>query len=262
MKTNRTVRRVHMSTVSLLSGALLMACTTSNPAGALPIESHRVVSSANCPQTAAATQGWSNVAFSDDFSNQATSLNKWWVYEGAGNGGNGRRSISALSVSGGSLTFNADWAGTSGGIAQKVGYDGKYGRWETCIRSSMSAPAYHSVALLWPNDDVWPAGGEIDFMEIRDPMRGQLEYNLHYGAANNVEEHARPVTGTDWHSYGVEWTPSRIAVFVDGVLWAQSTDASRFPRGPMHLCLQLDNFGGLTVPGAKMYVDWAAQYRL
>lgn len=264
MNFTRTVfLRLRTVTGTALAGALLLACTTTtNSADAAPGFRHKALSSGNCPATAAATQGWSNLAFSDDFSNANASLNKWWVYEGAGNGGNGRRSLSALSVAGGVLTFNADWFGTSGGIAQRQGYDGMYGRWETCVKSSVSAPAYHSVALLWPNDDVWPAGGEVDFMEMRDPFRSVLEYNLHYSAANNVEAHTRPITGTEWHSYAVEWTPARIAVFVDGVMWAQSTDTSRFPRGPMHLCLQLDNFGGFTFPGAKMFVDWAAQYRV
>jgi licheninase len=60
----------------------------------------------------------------------------------------------------------------------------------------------------------------------------------------------------------VEWTPERIAVFVDGQQWAESTDTSRFPPRPMHLCLQLDNFGGDTSAGGQLDVDWARQYSL
>ncbi|ASR02830.1 Glycosyl hydrolases family 16 [Gordonia rubripertincta] len=65
---------------------------------------------------------------------------------------------------------------------------------------------------------------------------------------------------TMWHSWAVEWTPDRIAVYLDGVRWAVTTDTSRFPPRPMHLCLQLDNFGGETAPGGKMFVDWVAEY--
>lgn len=253
-------RRVwSMTFVALLATQLLAACDK-DPAGAVPPQATPVAGE-NCPQTAARTQGWRNVAFRDDFTNAGSSQNNWWIYDGPGNGGHGRRTPAALSVAGGMLTFTADSLGNSGGIAQKTAYVGKYGAWETCIRSSMSAPAYHSVALLWPNDNAWPVGGEVDFMEIRDPMRTNLEYNLHFGAVNHVESHSRTINGLQWHSYAVQWTPTRISVFVDGVMWAQSTEVSRFPRGPMHLCLQLDNFGGMTVPGAQMQVDWAAQYR-
>lgn len=137
-----------------------------------------------------------------------------------------------------------------------------YGRWEVCARSTIAAPTWHSVALLWPDAEDWPVGGEVDFMEISDPFRVSVEYNLHYGAENNVENHRTLTNATAWHNWAVEWTPQHIAVFLDGRQWAISTDVSRLPPRPMHLALQLDNFGGMTVPTGQLLVDRVAEYSL
>ena len=165
------------------------------------------------------------------------------------------------SVSGGSLVIGSDIWGNQGGVTP-VGGGRKYGRWEICARSTMSGPAWHSVALLWPDAEDWPAGGEIDFMEISDPTRQSVEYNLHWSASNHVEQHATTVDATAWHAWAVEWTPSYIAVYRDGVQWAKTTDVWKLPPRKMHLALQVDNFGGVTAPPGYMYVDWVGEWGL
>lgn len=213
-----------------------------------------------CPQTAAESQGWGAPNRSDDFSSMS-SLGNWWVYDSPGHDGNGRRTPEAVTVADGILTITGDAQGNSGGMAWRGGGQ-KYGRWEVCVKSPQGAPTYHSVALLWPDINDWPVGGEIDFMEVVDPQRKRVDYNLHFGPEDRRESHQIQIAADRWHSWGVEWTPDRITTFVDGVAWAESTDPARFPPRSMHLCLQLDNFGGDTAAGGRQYVDWARQYPL
>lgn len=57
--------------------------------------------------------------------------------------------------------------------------------------------------------------------------------------------------------------PTRVAMYVDGVQWWEAADPAHLPPpGPMHLCIQLDNFGANLSDGASITVDWARQYPL
>ncbi|NED69711.1 glycoside hydrolase, partial [Streptomyces sp. SID10244] len=64
-----------------------------------------------------------------------------------------------------------------------------YGRWEICARSTIGSAAWTPMALLWPDAEDWPDGGEVDFMEISYPLRDRVDYNLHWGNATNLERH-------------------------------------------------------------------------
>jgi len=211
-----------------------------------------------CATTAAARYGWGPPDRADEFDDPA--LPGWRVYDSKGHAGNGRRTPAAVSVAGGQLSITSDPWGNSGGMAWNPGQ--LYGRWEVCIQSAPAATAYHSVLLLWPDAEDWPVGGEIDFMEIWDPARQVIEYNLHYGPDNRWEHAEIPIDATAWHSWAVEWTPEHITAYVDGNPWWTSTDPMTFPPRPMHLCIQLDNFGGDTSSGGRQTVDWVRRYPL
>jgi len=212
-----------------------------------------------CPNTAAAQQGWGEPNRSDEFDDPA--LPGWKLYDGPGHVGNGIRTPSAVSVADGFLVLTGDPMGNSGGMAWNPGQT--YGRWEVCMQSPPGARGYHSVALLWPDAEDWPMGGEVDFMEIWDPARQSVEYNLHYGPDNKWEHAEVQTDATAWHSWAVEWTPERIVAYLDGQPWWTSTDPATFPPPrPMHLCIQLDNFGGDVSQGGQQIVAWARQYPL
>jgi licheninase len=210
----------------------------------------------NCHATAAAALGWGLPNRTDDFDDPT--LGNWFVYDGPGHAGNGRRRPQAVAASNGVLSITGDAAGDSGGMA--LAHDQMYGRWEVCIKSSAAAPGYQSLALLWPSSNNWPADGEVDFMEIRDAQRQTVEANLHWGPPDQWIGGAVAANATAWHSWAVEWTPERIATFIDGTLWWQTTDIVHFPPGPMHLCVQLDNVGGDVGAGGRQDVDWVRQY--
>jgi hypothetical protein len=237
--------------VVVLAYALPMRPAAASPA---PIDG-------NCPLTAAREWGEPNRV--DDFTDGA-SLAGWDLYDGPGHVGNGMRLPQAITIDGGLLTITGDPEGNSGGMAWLPGQ--LYGRWEVCIKSFMASPNYHSVALLWPDSENWPADGEIDFMEILDPQRQTVTASLnHRDPKFPVPDDpnfraSTQIDATQWHSWAVEWSPTRVAGFVDGAQWFEVTD--HIPQSPMHLCIQLDNFGGDLSQGGQQLVDWVRQYPL
>jgi hypothetical protein len=232
----------------------LVACLAAVQSCACPTVTAQAEPGGSCGTTAAASNNWGSPNLTSDFS----SLDGWNVYDGQGHAGNGRRTPAAVSVSDGILTITGDAAGNSGGMGRDSGQH--YGRWEVCARSSAGAETYHPVLLLWPDAEDWPVGGELDFMEITDPARQYVEGWLHYGADDRREGGGVVIDATQWHNWAVEWTPDRIVYYVDGRPWWSTTNTARFPPRSMHLCIQLDNFGGDTSQGGQLMVDWVRQY--
>ncbi|MFR9803162.1 family 16 glycosylhydrolase [Pseudonocardia sp. RS010] len=204
--------------------------------------------------TAAGRLGWAPIG-GDEFSG---GLDKWGVYDGAGHGGNGRRTPDAVSTSGGILTIRGDSDGDTGGLAF---HDSRqYGRYEMRARFPAGDSQYHPVLILWPSDIEWPRGGEIDFAETDSASAG-VSFFLHYGADNNQKSANRKIDITQWHNYAVEWTPDGIIGYLDGQQWFSSTDPGTLPPGRMHPTIQLDYFpdGGSPRP-TEMHVDWLRIY--
>lgn len=237
------------------SGAASSGSTTGS--GGAPGGSTRGGNGA-CATTAADAFGWGTPNRSDDFESDA-STGAWGIYDGQGHDGNGTRSPAAISVLDGLLTITGDPSGQSGGMAWNPGQ--MYGRWEGCVRSPVGSNDLHSLLLLWPDAENWPVGGEVDFMEISDPSRQTVEGFLHYGADNSQEVASVDVDATEWHAFAVEWTADRIAYYVDAEQWFKTTEEGHLPPGPMHLTIQLDNFGNPDQE-TSMHVDWVRQYSL
>ncbi len=231
--------------------------TTSGPSAPSTTSAPRTTA-ADTPDgtTAAAAYGWGAPDREDDFSG---GTEQWTVYNGPGHGGQGRRSPSAVSIAGGVMTLTGDASGTTAGLAWNPGQ--KYGRWEGRIKAPVSDPSYNALLLLWPDAENWPAGGEVDFMEMTDDTRQSTNFFLHYGADNSQVQGEVKIDATQWHNWAVEWAPESITAYVDGRQWYRTTDTSTFPPGPMHLCIQLDWFPeGGTPKESTMQVDWVRQY--
>jgi beta-glucanase (GH16 family) len=124
--------------------------------------------------------------------------------------------------------------------------------------------------VLWPSNQVWPP--EVDFSEDNATDQKTNYATLHYGTAGSpldVSSHLA-VDLTQWHTWGVEWTPGSIVYTLDGKTWASMVNAG-VPSSPMKLCLQTQSWapgvdgwegvtGALTPPVVNMYVDWAVVY--
>ena len=131
-----------------------------------------------------------------------------------------------LCPSGSPVIFSSNAAGmvsTSGMFSQQ------YGRFEARYRSAaVSGPGLQEAFWLWPDhrygsDRPWPASGEIDVAETYSVRPDLAIPFLHYTANDN----GGPIPGTNtawdctawrgaWHTYTLEWSPSRLQVWVDG----------------------------------------------
>jgi len=208
--------------------------------------------------TAAAKYGWQTPSGTTNFTDRSA-LWDWYVYNGPGNGGYGRRTPDAISFANNIMTITADAQGNTGGLAWWPGQ--KYGAWEARVKAPAGASGYNPVMLLWPDSENWPTDGEMDFMEIqRDGQRQHVEASLHYSPTNQSITSNVKVDATQWHNYAVEWTPSKIVAYVDGVPFFTTTDTSKFPPGSMHMTIQLDIASADIAQGAQMMVAWARRY--
>ncbi len=210
-----------------------------------------------CPTTAAAALGWGKPTRESDFT--GTTLPPDWHPYGPepGHERRGVRTPAAITVGGGEATITGTADGTTGAMSWHPGQ--RYGRWEICVQSDPGD--LHSVALLWPVAEDWPAGGEIDWMEIMDSGRQTTEFNLHYGADNQVTSDTVQVDSTQWNAYAVEWTPQAVTGYVNGRRWFSDTDPTQFPPRPMNMTVQLDYFGDAAV-GSAIHLQWARQWAL
>ncbi len=222
----------------------------------------------DCPDTAAARLGWGAPARESDFTGTALPAD-WHPYgPEPGHERRGVRTPAAITVADGVATITGTRDGTTGAMSWHPGQ--RYGRWEACVRSDAGRGGLNAVMLLWPVAEDWPAGGEIDWMEISDPSRLETGFFLHYGAENDIEAGTVPHDATRWSAWALEWTPTRITAFLDGREWFSSTDTGHFPPRPMNMTMQLDYFPGEGSPagpsdgngGTAMHMDWAKQWAL
>ncbi|MBR2810882.1 MAG: carbohydrate binding domain-containing protein, partial [Solobacterium sp.] len=119
---------------------------------------------------------------------------------------------------------------TSGRVNTMGKHDFKYGVFEA--RAKVPAgkgylPAFWMMPTVESRYGQWPRCGEIDIMEVM----GQ-ETNLAYGTIHYGNPHAQNqgtyVTDGDYseeyHTYAVEWLPGKIAWYIDGVKYYETSD--------------------------------------
>ncbi|MDN5917823.1 MAG: glycoside hydrolase family 16 protein [Pseudonocardia sp.] len=130
------------------------------------------------------------------------------------------------------------------------------------MKAPTGSPSYNALFLLWPSEENFPVGGEIDFAEISDSSRQKVDLFLHYGEDNSQVQGDVEVDATQWNNWAVEWTPDGVTAFLNGKEWWNTTDTSILPPGPMHLCIQLDWFPKGDSETGQMQVDWVKQWSL
>lgn len=204
-----------------------------------------------------------------------TSLPPGWIaYSGQpGGDGYGYWDPSNLTVSGGELHFGTSWDAAKGLYSSAGVYTGQVGTYgEYLVRmkgDDEPGLAFTDVALLWPTANVWPP--EIDFYEDAGGTRSGMAATLHAGPNGNnccFIQNPLAVNATQWHTYGIIWTPNSITYTVDGSVWAtvtasQLSPPAQWPNQPMVLDLQSENIGPAQPSGPieTMTVAWVAIYR-
>ena len=151
--------------------------------------------------------------------------------------------------------FNGQWV--TGGVCQ-CGVPRTYGAY--FVRSRATGPGPTQVELLWPTSG-WPP--EIDFNETY----GGTDYSMatvHYTAANIETHRTVYVDMTQWHTWGLIWSPTSITYTVDGNVWGIVNDPAAIPNQMMTLHVQQQTWcqSGSACPTSPqtMQVDWVAEF--
>jgi len=242
--------------------------------GASPSASADASASAEAAQGSgppASAPGW-KLSYSTEFPGNSLPPG-WGAYQGQPGGDPyGSWDAADVSVSGGELhllaTPNGHGSYSTGGVSFS-GNPQTYGMYLVRMKGDYEPGLQISdVALLWPASSVWPP--EIDFYEDTGDARSSYLATVHPGpnAENSNIVHERVDSGaTQWHVYGVIWTPSSITFTVDGqqagnVIYSRSLPA--WPDIAMNLDLQSENLGSVqpSQPIETLTVAWVAEYAM
>ncbi len=189
----------------------------------------------------------------------------WLVFTGIPGGDpGGHFGVSHVVVSGGMLVLNAfrdpAWHNrwVTGGLCQ-CGVAQEYGAY--FVRSRITGPGPTEVELLWPASNAWPP--EIDFNETGG-SDVSTSSSVHFGAANHVVRSEVAINMTQWHTWGVIWTPQAIIYTVDGRIWGQFNGPKGIPTIPMVLDFEqrqeCEEHRQCPTAPESMQIDWVAEY--
>jgi hypothetical protein len=183
--------------------------------------------------------------------------------------------------SGGEAHFLANGIDSCG--LQYFGTPQTYGAWFARLKGDdqPSGLSFSDIFLLWPANNQWPP--EIDIYE--DNADRAWTSNSMYNTVGDLcgasptsqclqpYEQSNGQSGgianddTQWHTYGVEWTPSGVTWLLDGRVTftapaSQVKSPARQPATPMYMDLQSQNLQGAGTPSQResMTVDWVEEY--
>ncbi len=176
---------------------------------------------------AAKTGEFGSLVFQDEFSGTRVDPTKWPISYGGSTYWNGafRWDNSQVSVGDGAakigITKQADGSWATGGLATtpnqwNPGFSFTYGKVEIMAKMSAEVTGMGPVFLLWPEaQGVWPP--ELDILET---PKGDGMATQHWPdpvtGGDVFKSHIYDIDLTQWHVYGLEWTPDRVSMTVDG----------------------------------------------
>jgi len=140
-------------------------------------------------------------------------------------------------------------------IAQRT-----YGRYEVRFRAD-SLRGYRTAWLLWPDSEVSPADGEIDFPEGH--LDGKIAAYMHYADPwGGQDAFATGIAfGGSWHTAATEWSPGKVTFYLDGKFVGTST--TKVPSKPMHWVLQSETASDVYLDDSTaghIQIDWVVAY--
>lgn len=249
--------------VAFAAGLVLAAGLTACGAGTNARAATPTAATCPAPTPAAPVTGYT-VSQCEDFNN---GLGAFSPYVGGGAGtvvGTGRVASQCTDVDG-MLELKQNAAGATCG-GWMTGFDQRYGYWEVRMKvasTGTSGSPPHPVLILWPGNGQWTS--ELDFFEtnVGNPAGGFLHCSGSNPSANCFILPSNNVDYSQWHTYGIQWTPTSMTGYIDGTQWWTSNNTSSFqPLADSNLTIQLDNLSGSTpVDPAEMDVDWAHMYK-
>ncbi|NNN03933.1 MAG: glycoside hydrolase family 16 protein, partial [Acidimicrobiaceae bacterium] len=216
------------------------------------------------PPTANALPGFTQ-SYVSDFSGSSLPAG-WYTYSGKPGSDPGAQFGGAnhVKVANGLLSlltyqdpnYGNEWV--TGGLCQ-CGLSQTYGAY--FVRSRVTGPGPTQVELLWPAANTWPP--EVDFTET-DGTTSQSAATTHWGSTNSQEQHKVNTNLTQWHTWGVVWTPTSLTYTLDGVAYASVQNSAGIPQQAMTLDIQQQTWcsSGFACPTSpqQLQVDWVAEY--
>jgi beta-glucanase (GH16 family) len=143
-----------------------------------------------------------------------------------------------------------------------------YGMYE--VRARVDAGQGVSVgAQLWPTDDDWNNG--IVFMEDNGEPTRSSNLATTYSSQTSIDRGSVSADMTQWHTYGVIWSPGEVQYTLDGQVWHTVTGAD-VPDVPAQLALQTESWqcgansweqciASSSPAEMDMDVDWIVAYQ-
>lgn len=240
---------------AILAAAALVAVVVSLPAAAGATEPVPTVN---------VTGPW-HLTFADEFTSVGVNANnwstcypsdctnrgnpneaEWYVRDGVGEA---RGSLMLSAVARDRATPYGVYHYTSGMVQSLGRYSFTYGFAE--MRAWLPAfPGMWPAFWLLPASGAWPP--EIDVMEAWGPSAIAMTY--HWGSNNLANSTGLGGSfAAGWHTYAVDWEPSGLNWYIDGVL-AKSLSANQvpIPASPMYLLANLA-VDSAAVPSALAY---------
>lgn len=230
-----------------------------------------------------------SLVWSDEFNGTSINTNNWTFEIGTGSNGWGNNELQYYTnrpenarIENGNLVIEArqeSYGGrnyTSARLKTQGKQTFKYGKIEARIKMPKGQGIWPAFWTLGSDITTvgWPRSGEIDIMEHVNNENNTYGYihwfnngNVSYGGASHT------IDVTDYHVYSIEWTPSSIKWFVDGIQFREANIANNINgTGAFHKehFLLLNMAIGGNWPGspnsstafpAKMYVDYVRVYQ-
>ncbi len=193
--------------------------------------------------------GWI-LSFQDEFTGHALNIGKWIdsYPDDVRTHSNNELEYYAPDgyyLSGGQLHLKAerrtlaDHGYTSGMVTTYGKFAQKYGWFEMRARMPHGKGLWPAFWLL-PSDKTWPP--EIDILEVLCDKPNIVYLTNHWlDAQSQHQSHGQSFNGPDlsqgFHTYAVDWEPSEITWYVDGVERSRSTEG--IPTQPMYVIANL-----------------------
>jgi len=236
-------------------------------------------------QNCMAQTKYTKLVWADEFNYSGTPDSSKWIYDLGGSGwGNHEleyytKRAENVTVKDGMLHITAlkeNFKGmeyTSARILTKGKFSFKYGKVEARAKLPTGVGTWPATWMLGSNIDSvgWPACGEIDIMEHLGKDLNKIYGTLHY--PDHFGDHANGKTtmisnASEFHVYGLEWTPEEIKISVDGKVYQTVKNSPDIPFNQnffliMNLAMGGD-FGGAVdskVKKATMEVDYIRVYQ-
>jgi beta-glucanase (GH16 family) len=214
--------------------------------------------------------------FSDDFNGTTLDTVKWSTCSSGGTGscalnsGLGLYQPDDVTVSNGALSLlgrqrmvtgsdGKTYQYTSGVVCTNKGVGGqpstdtfafRYGYVETRVHVPSGSDFSPSFWLL-PADQDWMP--QIDVMAIAGQQPNVTNMGVYYLSndstpGSDTSRWSGPDYSAGWHTFALDWEPTAIIWYVDGIERWRYTDATRIPAEPMYLTTSLDISGAGSGP--------------